>query len=128
MHLRFTNQPNSSYITLILTIYLYLNYMQLIQLRKNKYEDSRERMKSAVYVAGLQGKQVVLYVPQNIDRKTLQDVCSVMSEGKFCMLCTKTLDRQCNSDRDVPISTPSRAVARALIGGGGCIFIYSGSS
>jgi hypothetical protein len=38
-------------------------------------------MKSAIYVAGLQGKQVVLYVPQNIDRKTMQDVCSLMSEG-----------------------------------------------
>ena len=81
--------------------------MQLIQLRKNKYEDSRERMKSAVYAAGLQGKQVVLYVPQNIDSKTLQDVCSVMSEGKFCILCTKTLDWQCSSNRDVRISTPS---------------------
>ena len=40
-------------------------------------------MKSAVYVAGLQGKQVVLYVPQNIDRKTMQDVCSLMSEGMY---------------------------------------------
>jgi hypothetical protein len=38
-------------------------------------------MKSAVYVAGLQGKQVVLYVPQNVDHKTMQDVCSLMSEG-----------------------------------------------
>ena len=67
---------------------MYITYnnfciVQLIQLKGNKHEHSRQRMKSAVYVAGLQGKQVVLYVPQNIDRKTMQDVCSLMSEGMY---------------------------------------------
>lgn len=44
-------------------------------------------MKSAIFIAGLQGKQVVLYVPRNIDHKTMLDVCSLMTEGMNKVVC-----------------------------------------
>ncbi|XP_028405416.1 dynein heavy chain domain-containing protein 1-like isoform X2 [Dendronephthya gigantea] len=70
---------------------------KLVQLRENDHEDSRQRMKSAVFVAGLQGKQVLVYIPQNIDRDTLQDVCSLMSEGNCPGLySTNELATVCN--------------------------------
>lgn len=58
---------------------------KLIELRPDKREDSLQRLKRAAYLAGLQGKQVVLYVPQSVEYNTLQDVCSLICEGKINM-------------------------------------------
>lgn len=56
-------------------------FLQLIKLKSNRHEDSRQRIKSAMYLAGLQGKPVVIYVPEDIDQETMLNVSSLMSEG-----------------------------------------------
>ena len=38
----------------------------------------------ASFIAGLQGKPVVLFVPEGVNDDSLQDICSLMAEGKIC--------------------------------------------
>lgn len=44
--------------------------------------DLRQQIKEASYIAGLQGKPVVLFVPEDQTDESLQDICTVMVEGK----------------------------------------------
>lgn len=46
-------------------------------------EEQRQQIKSASYVAGVQGKPVVLFVPEDQTDDTLQDICALMVEGVF---------------------------------------------
>ena len=36
----------------------------------------------ASFIAGLQGKQVVLFVPEGVNDESMQDISSLMVEGK----------------------------------------------
>jgi len=58
---------------------------QLIELQRSQFqsqEDLRQQIKMASFIAGLQGKQVVLFVPEGVNDESMQDICSLMAEGK----------------------------------------------
>lgn len=58
---------------------------QLIEVQRSQFqsqEDLRQQIKMASFIAGLQGKQVVLFVPEGVNDESMQDICSLMAEGK----------------------------------------------
>lgn len=75
-------------------VYAHLNFyclfslfflFQLIEVQRSQFqsqEDLRQQIKMASFIAGLQGKQVVLFVPEGVNDKSMQDICSLMAEGK----------------------------------------------
>ena len=65
-------------------LFLRLSF-QLIELQRSQFqnqEDFRQQIKVASFIAGLQGKPVVLFVPEGVDDEAMQDICSLMAEGK----------------------------------------------
>ena len=67
--------------------YLFLLFFlfQLIEVQRSQFqsqEDLRQQIKMASFIAGLQGKQVVLFVPEGVNDESMQDICSLMAEGK----------------------------------------------
>jgi len=70
---------------LINTFFINFAVVQLIELQRSQFqrqEDVRQQIKVASFIAGLQGKPVVLFVPEGVDDDSMQDVCSLMAEGK----------------------------------------------
>ena len=70
---------------LINTFFIIFAVVQLIELQRSQFqrqEDVRQQIKVASFIAGLQGKPVVLFVPEGVDDDSMQDVCSLMAEGK----------------------------------------------
>lgn len=76
-------------------VYAHLNFcyfffslfflFQLIEVQRSQFqsqEDLRQQIKMASFIAGLQGKQVVLFVPEGVNDESMQDICSLMAEGK----------------------------------------------
>ena len=62
----------------------YLFFSQFIEVQRSQFqskEDLRQQIKLASFIAGLQGKSVVLFVPEGVDDESMQDICSFMSEG-----------------------------------------------
>ena len=60
--------------------------MQFIEVQRSQFqsqEDLRQQIKLASFIAGLQGKPVVLFVPEDVNDESMQDICSLMCEGKF---------------------------------------------
>ena len=60
--------------------------LQLIEIQRSQFqsqEDLRQQIKVASFIAGLQGKPVVLFVPEGVCDCSMQDICSLMSEGKY---------------------------------------------
>lgn len=58
---------------------------QLIEVQRSQFqsqEDLRQQIKMASFIAGLQAKQVVLFVPEGVNDESMQDICSLMAEGK----------------------------------------------
>ena len=58
---------------------------QLIEVQRSQFQsqdDLRQQIKMASFIAGLQGKQVVLFVPEGVNDESMQDICSLMAEGK----------------------------------------------
>lgn len=45
-------------------------------------EELRQQIKAAGYIAGLQGKQIVLFVPEGLTDPGMEDICSLMAEGE----------------------------------------------
>ncbi|XP_029192398.2 LOW QUALITY PROTEIN: dynein heavy chain domain-containing protein 1-like [Acropora millepora] len=57
---------------------------KFIEVQRSQFqskEDLRQQIKLASFIAGLQGKSVVLFVPEGVDDESMQDICSFMSEG-----------------------------------------------
>ena len=62
---------------------------QLMELQSSHFQSNQEQrhqIKAASYVAGVQGKPVVLFVPEDQTDDTLQDICAVMVEGRFIFI------------------------------------------
>lgn len=58
---------------------------QLIEVQRSQFqsqEDLRQQIKMASFIAGLQAKQVVLFVSEGVNDESMQDICSLMAEGK----------------------------------------------
>lgn len=78
----------------IVVVHAHLNFyflfslfflFQLIEVQRSQFqsqEDLRQQIKMASFIAGLQGKQVVLFVPEGVNDESMQDICSLMAEGK----------------------------------------------
>ena len=68
-----------------LTVTAFSSYFsQFIEVQRSQFqskEDLRQQIKLASFIAGLQGKSVVLFVPEGVDDESMQDICSFMSEG-----------------------------------------------
>ena len=65
--------------------FLLLLLFQLIEVQRSQFqsqEDLRQQIKMASFIAGLQGKQVVLFAPEGVNDESMQDICSLMAEGK----------------------------------------------
>ena len=65
--------------------FLFFLLFQLIEVQRSQFqsqEDLRQQIKMASFIAGLQGKQVVLFVPEGVNDESMQDICSLMAEGK----------------------------------------------
>ena len=61
-----------------------VSFSQFIEVQRSQFqskEDLRQQIKLASFIAGLQGKSVVLFVPEGVDDESMQDICSFMSEG-----------------------------------------------
>ena len=46
----------------------------------------RSILKDACYVAGLQGRPIIVYIPEGLNKEGMQDVAAMLVEGKqiFC--------------------------------------------
>lgn len=57
---------------------------KFIEVQRSQFqsqEDLRQQIKLASFIAGLQGKPVVLFVPEDVNDESMQDICSLMCEG-----------------------------------------------
>ena len=73
------------WIFIIFFFFLLFFLFQLIEVQRSQFqsqEDLRQQIKMASFIAGLQGKQVVLFVPEGVNDESMQDICSLMAEGK----------------------------------------------
>ena len=62
---------------------------QLMEAEQSQFqsqEELRMQIKTAGYIAGLQGKQVVLFIPEGLDPNAMKDICSLMAEGVWLCL------------------------------------------
>ena len=76
--------PSKFLLSFLLFFFLLLLF-QLIEVQRSQFqsqEDLRQQIKMASFIAGLQGKQVVLFVPEGVNDESMQDICSLMAEGK----------------------------------------------
>ena len=48
----------------------------------------RSILKDACYVAGLQGRPIIVYIPEGLNKEGMQDVAAMLIEGKqiFCSM------------------------------------------
>ena len=61
---------------------------QLMEAEQSQFqsqEELRMQIKTAGYIAGLQGKQVVLFIPEGLDPNAMKDICSLMAEGVWSL-------------------------------------------
>ena len=74
--------PSKFLLSFLLFVFL---MFQLIEVQRSQFqsqEDLRQQIKMASFIAGLQAKQVVLFVPEGVNDQSMQDICSLMGEGK----------------------------------------------